>query len=153
MIEKTHRRAADPTLVAAIRAHKAALAAGAAPRRRFTFAMAPRVPSPPEPPPAPTPPEPTPPPPDPTPDTGTTVPTGSPFTPDGAAAIYKAREAVTRRVGVDRMRALDPTGTRGDVPPPSTPPRRVPVRWPDHETVYAARRRDVERARSARRRE
>jgi hypothetical protein len=136
---------ADPRLIAAIRAHKGALAAGAtpAPRRRFAVTMAPRVPSPPEPAPTPpTPPDPTPP--DPTPDPGTTVPTGSPFTPDVAAAIYKAREEVLRRIGVSRVSALDVhTNAGSEVTSLLAPTRSAPVGWPDPVEVYERRRLEV----------
>jgi hypothetical protein len=148
MIENTHRRAADPRLVAAIRAHKAALAAGAPAPRRFTVTMAPRVPAPPEPPPQPAP-EPAPePPPDPTPDTGNTP--SSMFSAATAATIYTAREEVLRRLGVYRVGAMDHTNTGSEVTSRSVPTGKpTPPRWPDADAVYAARRRDVERARAA----
>jgi hypothetical protein len=154
MIEKTYRRAADPDLVAAIRAHKAALgAAGAAPGRRFTLTMAPRYPAPPEPPTPPTPePAPTPPPtPTPTPDTDDNP--SSMFGPEAVAKVYKAREEVLRRVGVVRVAALDAhTGAGIEVTSP-VPTRSAPVGWPDPTEVYARRREDVRRAAQHRRRE
>jgi hypothetical protein len=143
MIEsKSYRRPADPALVAAIRAHKAALAAGAAPRRRFTLTMAPRVPTPPEPPPAPTPPTP----PDPTPPDPVTPDTdpSSMFSAANATAVYAAREEVLRKIGVSRL--------GNEVTSPPAPTRSAPPRWPDHEAVYATRRKDVERTRAAQRR-
>jgi hypothetical protein len=138
---------ADPRLIAAIRARKAALAAGASASRRFT--MTPRVPAPPEPPPAPTPPTPDPTPPDPT----------APDTDDvfGAAAaerVYAARQAVVRGVSAARLSALDVhTGAGSEVTSRSVPTGKpTPPRWPDATETYERRKQDVRRAQQQRRR-
>jgi hypothetical protein len=144
-----HRGVADPreALVAEIRARRAALAAGAPVPRRFVGprAMTPRQPpTPPTPPPTPTP--------DQTPEPPT--PTDDVFGAAAAERVYAARQEVVRGISAARISAMDVhTGAGSAVTSPPGPTRSAPRGWPDHETVYAARRRDVERARSARRRE
>jgi hypothetical protein len=149
MTEK--RPVADPALIAAIQARRRAVAAGAPVSRRFTVrATTPRYPAPPAPtPPTPTPPTPDPAPPDPTPDTDDTP--SSMFSAANATAIYEARAQVLRRIGVSRVGAMDHTGAGNEVTSRQAPTRSAPPAWPNPDVVYAARRRDVERARARRR--
>jgi hypothetical protein len=118
---QTHRRGLiDPTLLAAIRARRAALA-GAPPA---PAPVAPVV----APPPAPTPAPPRPP---------------DPFSPAAAEALYTARRQVTRQAGVDRVRAL--AGPEDAPRPPAATAGPAPG-WPDPAEVYARRAEDVRRA-------
>jgi hypothetical protein len=134
MIEKT---AADPRLVAAIRAHRAALAGASVPRRvaRPPVVTTPRTPTP----------TPTPPSHDPTPAsyTGITAPTGGPFSATAAAQVYANRQRVEHASALSRVRALAPADDPRPVP---TEPVPVPVRWPDPAEVYERRKADVRRA-------